>query len=209
MELWGWSMQVLLRFALLHSELLSLLEVSNANHTAKQQGRKALNRELLLMNVQGNYINLPDWLLQICHLSLNISNIWKFLNHSICNKTTHILKIEFSCSVVQLFHNFFTYLWLNKLCYKCPQFDVQREIEKSRDILVPKTKIYLFTYFCTQHNANWENKLAQNFIFSVMWNCKTTRLSQGTCDQIFPPWQRYHLSMFTTFKSFQATFFFK
>jgi len=41
MERSGWSMQVLLRFALLHSELLSLLEVSNGNHTAKQQGGKA------------------------------------------------------------------------------------------------------------------------------------------------------------------------
>lgn len=38
-------MQVLLRFALLHSELLSLLEVSNGNHTAKQQGVKATHAE--------------------------------------------------------------------------------------------------------------------------------------------------------------------
>lgn len=53
-------MRVLLRFALLHSELLSLLEVSNGNHTAKQQGGKATLAEetandLLLMNIEGKF----------------------------------------------------------------------------------------------------------------------------------------------------------
>lgn len=54
---------ILLRFAQLHSELLSLLEVSNANHTAKQQGREALLKRLkqraIANECMGDCIFLP------------------------------------------------------------------------------------------------------------------------------------------------------
>lgn len=95
MERSGWSMRVLLRFALLHSELLSLLEVSNGNHTAKQQGGKATLAEetandFLLMNIEGQFIFsiLTDYNKSTI-FSFSISNIcYTLFICSMFNKTT-------------------------------------------------------------------------------------------------------------------------
>lgn len=93
MERSGWSMQVHLRFALLHSELLSLLEVSNGNHTAKQQDGKATLAEE----------TAHDWLLMDlggkCKFSF-LTSFFSFSISSICYITfircpTRLHKIDF------------------------------------------------------------------------------------------------------------------